>query len=56
MSPHARVHVFGASGSGTTTLGRALAEALGSVHLDTDAYFWESTDPPFTTIRPATNG
>lgn len=52
ISPE-KVHVFGASGSGTTTLGRALAEALGSVHLDADAYFWETTDPPFTHIRSA---
>ena len=48
---HDKVHVFGASGSGTTTLGRALAITLGCVHLDADEYFWEATDPPFTQIR-----
>jgi adenylate kinase family enzyme len=53
VNAHAKVHVFGASGSGTTTLGRALAAALGSVPLETDTYFWETTDPPFTQIRPA---
>jgi adenylate kinase family enzyme len=53
VSSQDKVHVFGASGSGTTTLGRALATALGSVHLDADTYFWQSTDPPFTQIRPA---
>ena len=47
-----RIHIFGASGSGTTTLGRALAEQLGSIHLDTDDYFWVKTDPPFQRIRP----
>lgn len=48
--PH-RIHLFGASGSGTTTLGRRLAEALGAHHFDTDAYYWLPTDPPFTTKR-----
>ena len=49
--PH-RVHVFGASGSGTTTLGAAVASALGVPFLDADAYYWVATDPPFTTKRP----
>jgi adenylate kinase family enzyme len=40
-----RVHVTGASGSGTTTLGRALAAALASAHHDTDDYFWVPTTP-----------
>ena len=47
-----RVHVLGASSSGTTTLGAALAAQIGGAHLDTDSYFWEPTDPPFTTPRP----
>lgn len=47
----ARIHVFGASGSGCTTLGRALAERLGCVNLDTDTYFWLPTDPPFQQMR-----
>ncbi len=46
-----RVHIFGASGSGTTTLAVALAAALGCPHLDTDDFFWDKTDPPFRTIR-----
>jgi adenylate kinase family enzyme len=45
------IHVMGASGSGTTSLGRALAEALGIRHLDTDQFYWMPTDPPFTTPR-----
>ncbi len=48
--PH-RIHVFGASGSGTTTLGSAVASALGARFLDTDAYYWVATDRPFTTKR-----
>ncbi|GEM48206.1 AAA family ATPase [Deinococcus cellulosilyticus] len=46
------IHILGGSGSGTTTLGRHLSEDFGHFHLDTDDYFWEKTDPPFTTIRP----
>jgi adenylate kinase family enzyme len=47
-----RVHILGASGSGTTTLGAALAERTGAAHLDTDDYYWEPTDPPFEAPRP----
>lgn len=48
----ARVHILGASGSGTTTLGAALAGHLGCRHIDADSLFWLPTDPPFTTRRP----
>ncbi|HXQ16169.1 MAG TPA: AAA family ATPase [Caulobacteraceae bacterium] len=48
----ARIHIVGASGSGTTTLGVALARAIDGVHFDTDDFFWLPTDPPFTTKRP----
>ena len=47
------VHLFGASGSGTTTLGRMLAQEMGWTHLDSDEYFWLPTDPPFRQKRPA---
>lgn len=46
-----RIHILGASGSGTTTLGRALAQRLTCRHLDTDDYFWLPTDPPFQHVR-----
>lgn len=46
------LYIFGASGSGTTTLGRAASEALGWRHLDIDDYYWLLTDPPFTAARP----
>lgn len=36
-----RVHIFGASGSGTTTFGRALADKYGFAFFDTDDYFWK---------------
>ena len=48
--PH-RIHIFGASGSGTTTLGKALAGRLRAKFLDTDSYYWLPTDPPFTGKR-----
>ena len=47
----AKIHVLGASGSGTTTTAKALAKILGYVHLDTDNYFWEPSDIPFTQKR-----
>lgn len=47
-----RIHVLGASGSGTSTLGAALADALAVPHLDTDSFYWLPTDPPFTSRRP----
>ena len=49
----ARIHIVGASGTGTSTLGAALARRLGYPHIDADALFWMPTDPPFTTPRPA---
>jgi len=48
-----RIHILGASGSGTTTLAKSLAEELGWTHYDTDDYFWAQTDPPFQKSREA---
>ena len=42
-----RIHLFGASGSGTTTLGEAISNRLRILHLDTDDYYWKPTNPPF---------
>lgn len=41
------IHITGASGSGTTTLGAALAPALSVTHLDGDHYYWLPSTPPF---------
>jgi adenylate kinase family enzyme len=49
----AHIHVFGASGSGTTTLARTISSRYGHLHLDTDDFFWLPTDPPFQEKRPA---
>jgi hypothetical protein len=46
-----RVLVTGASGSGTTTLGRALSEELKVAFFDVDDYFWLPTDPPYQQQR-----
>ena len=46
-----RIHVFGASGSGCTTLGHALGNRLGIVQLEADDVLWLPTEPRFTTLR-----
>lgn len=48
---HDIIHILGASGSGTTTLGRAISERFGHMQLDTDDYFWIPTDPPYAKKR-----
>ena len=45
------IHIYGASGSGTSTLGRYISDKLGYLFMDVDDYFWESTDPPYTIKR-----
>ncbi len=47
-----RLHVFGASGSGTSTLGRGLVDHYGLTFFDTDDFFWAPTDPPYEVKRP----
>lgn len=46
-----RIHIFGASGSGTTTLGSLLAKRLNIPHFDTDEYYWIKTSIPYTVKR-----
>ena len=46
-----RIHIMGASGSGVTTLGRALADTLALPHHDTDDYLWRPTTPPYRELR-----
>ncbi len=45
------IHIYGASGAGTTTLGKAISLKYGYTHMDTDDYFWQPTDPPFIAKR-----
>lgn len=42
-----RINILGASGCGTSTLGRALAQALHIPCLECDDYYHAPTDPPF---------
>lgn len=49
MNDH--IHILGASGSGITSLGAALARSFGHTHLDTDDYYWEPTEPLFQRKR-----
>lgn len=46
-----RLHVVGASGSGTTTLGQILSTTLGIPQFDADHYYWLPTNPPFREKR-----
>lgn len=46
-----RIHVTGASGSGVTTLGAALAERLGVPAVDADTFYWVPTETLFTQKR-----
>jgi adenylate kinase family enzyme len=46
-----RVHILGASGTGTSTLARALASELETQAFDTDDFYWKPSDPPFAEKR-----
>ena len=48
-----RIHVTGATGSGVSSLGRALADSLAIPHHDTDDYFWRPNIPPYRETREA---
>lgn len=48
-----KIHIMGASCAGSTTLGTALAKQLGYPLFDSDDYFWEASNPPFTIRRDA---
>ncbi|BFP39611.1 AAA family ATPase [Flavobacteriaceae bacterium GF1] len=42
-----KILLFGASGSGTTTLGKEIEKRTDFKHLDADDYYWKKTNPPF---------
>lgn len=46
-----RILIIGASGAGTTTVGKKLANRLGNVHIESDDLFWFPTNPPYTKFR-----
>jgi len=47
-----KIHIFGASGSGTTSIAKHICESIKYSHFDSDNYFWLSTSDPFTVERP----
>lgn len=49
------IHIYGASGSGTSTIGRYICSKLGYFFMDSDDYFWEPTEPPYTMKRNVTD-
>ncbi|MDT3404626.1 shikimate kinase [Mucilaginibacter terrae] len=46
-----KIHIVGASCAGSTTLGNALSAQTGLPYFDTDFYFWEPSEIPFTIKR-----
>jgi len=46
-----RILVTGAAGSGTSTLGKALAAEIGASFIEVDDFFWAASEPPYQTKR-----
>ena len=46
-----RIHIFGATGSGTSSIGKAVCAQIGYKHFDSDNYLWLPTEEPFTVTR-----
>ncbi len=47
-----KIHIFGASGSGVSTVGQALSQRIRVPYFDSDDYFWELSELPYTQKRP----
>lgn len=52
MKKGTAIHILGASGAGTTSVGRYLSEVSGIQHFDTDRFYWLDTSEPFSCPRP----
>lgn len=48
-----KIHILGPSGSGTSTVGKLLAEKLSIPFFESDYFFWEKTEVPFSRVRPS---
>ena len=46
-----KIHLLGPSCSGTSTLGKLIADKYNIPWIDSDSIFWIKTNPPFTTKR-----
>ncbi|MGB3468339.1 MAG: AAA family ATPase [Cyclobacteriaceae bacterium] len=42
-----KILIFGASGSGTTTLASEIEKRTDFKHIDVDNYYWKKTEPPY---------
>lgn len=42
-----KIEIFGAAGSGKTTLSKSWAKKYGWTHLESEDYLWQKTDPPY---------
>ena len=49
-----KILIFGASGSGTTTLANEIETKTDFKHLDVDDYYWKKTNPPYQEKIPLT--
>ena len=45
------IHIYGASGSGTTTLGKKISDETGYFFMDTDDYYWLPVEPKYSQKR-----
>lgn len=43
-----RIHILGAAGTGTTSVGKFIASKFNLKHIESDYYAWRQTDPPFS--------
>ena len=46
-----RIHIFGSTGSGTSSIGKSLCEQIHYKHFDADDYLWLTTEEPYTIMR-----
>ena len=46
-----RIHILGATGSGTSSIGKTVCDKIGYPHFDSDNYLWLPTEEPFTATR-----
>lgn len=52
MNKKIKLHIFGASGSGVSTLGKNLSRFYQLPFFDADDYYWKKTNPPFQEANP----
>ncbi|CNI17697.1 Uncharacterised protein [Yersinia massiliensis] len=52
MIHNTAIHLLGASGSGTTSVGRQLEKLSGIRHFDTDSFYWQDSSVPYSYPRP----